>query len=88
MYRFKKRKMLRVVGQRVAAVATAARRSSVQLQGAAHARLLSAATSSIEMRPMTRRLADGVLQGNRTALSRSITLGMSRLPDECSTPLD
>ncbi|GMF26595.1 unnamed protein product [Phytophthora fragariaefolia] len=31
------------------------------------------------MRPMTRRLVDGVLQGNRTALSRSITLGTSRL---------
>ncbi|KAE8896912.1 Methylmalonic aciduria type A [Phytophthora fragariae] len=74
--------MLRVVGQGAAAVATAARRTSVQLPGAAHARLLSAATSSIEMRPMTRRLADGVLQGNRTALSRSITLVESTLKSD------
>ncbi|EEY66998.1 uncharacterized protein PITG_17488 [Phytophthora infestans T30-4] len=31
------------------------------------------------MRPMTQRLVDGVLQGNRTALSRSITLVESTL---------
>ncbi|ETM51344.1 LAO/AO transport system ATPase, variant 1 [Phytophthora nicotianae] len=35
-----------------------------------------------EMRPMTQRLVEGVLQGNRTALSRSITLVESTLKSD------
>ncbi|ETN12345.1 LAO/AO transport system ATPase, variant 1 [Phytophthora nicotianae INRA-310] len=46
-------------------------------------RLLSVfAAPTREMRPMTQRLVEGVLQGNRTALSRSITLVESTLKSD------
>jgi hypothetical protein len=64
------------------AAAAAARRSSALLPAitAVNVRLLNsgAAVPAREMRPMTKRLVDGVLQGNRTALSRSITLSTLR----------
>ncbi|KAF1784643.1 P-loop containing nucleoside triphosphate hydrolase [Phytophthora cactorum] len=48
-----------------------------------NARLFSSsALPTREMRPMTQRLVDGVLQGNRTALSRSITLVESTLKSD------
>ncbi|KAL3667181.1 hypothetical protein V7S43_008116 [Phytophthora oleae] len=73
--------MRHVVGR--CAAATAARRSSSLQPTVVNTRVLSAvAAPAREMRPTTKRLVDGVLQGNRTALSRSITLVESTLKSD------
>ncbi|KAK1946157.1 Methylmalonic aciduria type A [Phytophthora citrophthora] len=73
--------MRRVVGHY--ATTTSVKRSSSLRTAVVNTRVTSAVADPVrEMRPTTKRLVDGVLQGNRTALSRSITLVESTLKSD------